>query len=67
MPKRRYVYAIYVDGVRRYIGKGSSGRMYAHMKEADAWKCRLFRRSCRLREWRRTSINPRDFGQANRD
>jgi hypothetical protein len=33
MPKRRYVYAIHVDGVRRYIGKGSSGRMYAHMKE----------------------------------
>ena len=22
MPKRRYVYAIHVDGVRRYIGKG---------------------------------------------
>jgi hypothetical protein len=32
-PKRFYVYAIHVDGVLRYIGKGCNGRMYAHMKE----------------------------------
>ena len=33
MPQRFYVYAIHVDGVLRYIGKGCNGRMYAHMKE----------------------------------
>jgi hypothetical protein len=33
VPKRSYVYAIDVDGVRRYIGKGTNGRMYEHMKE----------------------------------
>ena len=32
-PKRFYVYAIHVDGVLRYIGKGCNRRMYAHMKE----------------------------------
>jgi hypothetical protein len=32
-PKRSYIYAIHVDGVLRYIGKGSNGRMYSHMKE----------------------------------
>jgi hypothetical protein len=31
--KRFYVYAIHVNGVLRYIGKGCNGRMYAHMKE----------------------------------
>jgi hypothetical protein len=29
-----YVYAIYVDGVARYIGKGSNGRMHFHVIEA---------------------------------
>ena len=33
LPKRSYVYAIHVDGVLRYIGKGTDDRMYAHMKE----------------------------------
>jgi hypothetical protein len=33
LPKRSYVYEIKVDGVRRYIGKGSNGRVYHHMKE----------------------------------
>ena len=32
-PKLFYVYAIHVNGVLRYIGKGCNGRMYAHMKE----------------------------------
>jgi hypothetical protein len=26
-----YIYAIIVDGVVRYIGKGRNGRMYAHL------------------------------------
>jgi hypothetical protein len=39
--KRSYVYAIHVDGVLRYIGKGSNGRIYAHMKEV---KLRLTRK-----------------------
>jgi hypothetical protein len=30
-----YVYAIYVDEVVRYIGKGSNGRMYFHAIEAQ--------------------------------
>jgi hypothetical protein len=35
MTKQRfYVYAIYVDGVVRYIGKGSNGRVHFHMIEA---------------------------------
>jgi hypothetical protein len=32
--KRFYVYAIYVDGIVRYIGKGSNGRMHFHAIEA---------------------------------
>jgi len=32
--KEFYVYAIYVDGVVRYIGKGSNGRMHFHVIEA---------------------------------
>jgi hypothetical protein len=32
--KRFYVYAIYVDGIVRYIGKGSNGRMHFHTIEA---------------------------------
>ena len=33
--KRFYVYAIYVDEAVRYIGKGSNGRMYFHVIEAQ--------------------------------
>ena len=43
MPKHCYVYAIDVDGVRRYIGKGSNGRMYAHMKEVRHRLTRKFK------------------------
>jgi hypothetical protein len=32
--KQFYIYAIYVDGVVRYIGKGSNGRMQFHVIEA---------------------------------
>jgi hypothetical protein len=32
--KQFYVYAIYVDGVVRYIGKGSNGRVHFHVIEA---------------------------------
>jgi hypothetical protein len=41
-PKGCYVYAIYVDGVLRYIGKGTNGRMYAHMKEVRQRLMRKF-------------------------
>jgi hypothetical protein len=43
MPKRCYVYAIHVDGVLRYFGKGSNGRMYAHMKEVRERLTRKFK------------------------
>ena len=43
MPKRSYVYAIHVDGMLRYIGKGSNGRMYAHMKEVRQRLTRKFK------------------------
>jgi hypothetical protein len=33
--RRFYVYAIYVDEVVRYIGKGSNGGMYFHVIEAQ--------------------------------
>jgi hypothetical protein len=33
--KRFYVYVIYVDGVVRYVGKGSNGRMHFHVIEAQ--------------------------------
>ena len=32
--KQFYVYAIYVDGIVRYIGKGSNGRVHFHVIEA---------------------------------
>jgi hypothetical protein len=35
MNKGFYVYAIYIDEVVRYIGKGSNGRMYFHVIEAQ--------------------------------
>ena len=31
---RCYVYAIHVNGVVRYIGKGSNGRLHFHVIEA---------------------------------
>jgi hypothetical protein len=43
LPKRCYVYAIHVDGVLRYLGKGSDGRMYAHMKEVRQRLTRKFK------------------------
>jgi hypothetical protein len=42
-PKGCYVYAIYVDGVLRYIGKGTNGRVYAHMKEVRQRLTREFK------------------------
>src|ERR1700685_960487 len=46
-----YVYAILIDGMIRYIGKGRNGRMYAHLIEAmrSATRCRA----------RTTQLNPR--------
>jgi hypothetical protein len=43
MPKSSYFYAIHVDGVLRYIGKGTNGRMYAHMKEVRQRLTREFK------------------------
>jgi hypothetical protein len=43
LPKRSYVYAIHVDGVLRYIGKGTDDRMYAHMKEVRQRLTRKFK------------------------
>ena len=43
LPKRSYIYAIHVDGVLRYIGKGTNGRMYAHMKEVRQRLTRKFK------------------------
>jgi hypothetical protein len=43
LPKRSYVYAIHVDGVLRYIGKGTNGRMRAHMKEVRQRLTRKFK------------------------
>ena len=36
-----YVYAVVVDGIVRYIGKGRNGRMYSHLIEAkrSAGRC----------------------------
>ncbi len=42
-PKGCYVYGIHVDGVLRYIGKGTNGRMYAHMKEVRQRLTRKFK------------------------
>jgi len=35
MVKKAYVYAIYVDGVVRYIGKGTGERIHFHMTEVE--------------------------------
>jgi hypothetical protein len=43
LPKRSYIYAIHVDGVLRYIGKGTNGRMYDHMKEVRQRLTRKFK------------------------
>jgi hypothetical protein len=38
-----YVYAVLVDGIFRYVGKGRNGRMYSHLIEAkrSAARCSL--------------------------
>jgi hypothetical protein len=43
LPKRSYVYAIHIDGVLRYIGKGTNGRMFAHMNEVRQRLTRKFK------------------------
>jgi hypothetical protein len=43
LPKGSYIYAIHVDGVLRYIGKGINGRMYDHMKEVRQRLTRKFK------------------------
>lgn len=43
LPNRSYVYVIHVDGVLRYIGKGTNGRMCAHMKEVRQRLTRKFK------------------------
>jgi hypothetical protein len=43
LPERSYVYAIHVNGVLRYIGKGTNGRMYDHMKEVRQRLTRKFK------------------------
>jgi hypothetical protein len=48
-----YVYAIYVDGVLRYIGKGSNGRLYVRVIEAR----RINRRRAHGAKTDRTSTN----------
>jgi hypothetical protein len=35
-----YIYAIIVDGVVRYIGKGRNGRMYTHLIEVKRTSAR---------------------------
>jgi hypothetical protein len=40
VPRGYYVYAIRVDDVVRYIGKGKGLRMYSHVKEL---RCRINR------------------------
>jgi hypothetical protein len=50
-----YVYAILVEGIMRYIGKGRNGRMYAHLVEArrSATRCGARTMSLRPRMHRR--------------
>jgi hypothetical protein len=42
-PKGSYVYAIHVDGVLRYVGKGTNDRIYAHRKEVRQRLTREFK------------------------
>ena len=42
-PKSYYVYQIHVDGVLRYIGKGTDRRMYAHINEVQQRLTRKFK------------------------
>jgi hypothetical protein len=43
-----YIYAIIVDGVVRYIGKGRNGRMYTHLIEAKRTSARCPRSTAHL-------------------
>ena len=43
-----YIYAIIVDGVVRYIGKGRNGRMYTHLIEAKRTSARCPTRTAHL-------------------
>jgi hypothetical protein len=43
-----YIYAIIVDGVVRYIGKGRNGRMYTHLIEAKRTSARCPKRTAHL-------------------
>jgi hypothetical protein len=43
-----YIYAIIVDGVARYIGKGRNGRMYTHLIEARRTSARCPKRTADL-------------------
>jgi hypothetical protein len=43
-----YVYAIIVEGVVRYIGKGRNGRMYTHLIEAKRTSARCPARTAHL-------------------
>jgi LEM-3-like GIY-YIG domain len=43
-----YIYAIIVDGVVRYIGKGRNGRMYTHLMEAKRTSARCPARTAHL-------------------
>jgi hypothetical protein len=43
-----YIYAIIVDGVVRYIGKGRNGRMYTHLIEAKRTSARCQARTAHL-------------------
>jgi hypothetical protein len=43
IPTGYYVYAISVDGVVRYIGKGKGPRLYSHMREVRYRLNRFFK------------------------
>ena len=52
-----YVYAILVDGIVRYIGKGRNGRLYAHLIEAKRTAARSGAKTANLHpRWRRNLV-----------
>ena len=52
-----YVYAILVDGIVRYIGKGRNGRLYAHLIEAKRTAARSGAKTASLHpRWRRNLV-----------